>query len=74
MYGKKFPHGFSHFLGIDVHDVGDYRMPLAENHVLTVEPGIYLPDEGIGIRLEDNVRITKTGLEILSKKIPLSLV
>jgi Xaa-Pro aminopeptidase len=68
--GDKFPHGFSHFLGIDVHDAGDYEQPLQENSVITVEPGIYLPIEGIGVRIEDDVRITKNGIEILSKNIP----
>ncbi len=65
----KIPHGVSHFLGIDPHDAGDYDLPLTENTILTVEPGIYLPDEGIGVRIEDVVRITKTGIEIMSKDI-----
>lgn len=69
----KYPHGFSHFLGLDVHDAGDYESPLQENMVLTVEPGIYLPDEGIGIRIEDNILITKTGVLNLSSHIPRSL-
>lgn len=68
--GQPFPHGFSHFLGLDLHDAGDYNMPLAENMVLTVEPGIYLHDEGLGIRVEDNIRITKDSIEVLSKNIP----
>lgn len=68
-----YPHGISHFLGIDVHDAGDYGSPLAEGTVITVEPGIYLPEEGIGIRIEDNVRITKNGVENMSKMIPRSL-
>lgn len=68
-----FPHGFSHFLGIDVHDAGDYELPLAENMVITIEPGIYLSDEGIGIRIEDNVRITKTGIVVMSNAIPRDL-
>lgn len=70
---ERFPHGFSHYLGLDVHDAGDYSQPIPENAVLTVEPGIYLPKEGIGVRIEDNVLITKTGIKILSEQIPLDL-
>ncbi len=62
-----FPHATSHFLGIDVHDVGDYDRPLEANVVLTVEPGIYIPQEGIGVRIEDDVIITADGCENLSK-------
>lgn len=61
------PHAISHFLGLDVHDAGDYERPLEENMVLTVEPGIYLPAERIGVRIEDDVLITKTGARWLSK-------
>lgn len=69
----KYPHGFSHFLGLDVHDAGDYEQPLQAGSVLTVEPGIYLPDEKIGVRIEDNVLITKNGIENLSADIPVEL-
>jgi len=69
----KYPHGFSHFIGLDVHDPGEYEKPLKENNLLTVEPGIYLPDENIGVRVEDIVRITKNGVEIMSKNIPKAL-
>jgi Xaa-Pro aminopeptidase len=65
-----YPHGTSHFLGLDVHDVGDYTVPLEPGMVLTVEPGIYLREEGIGIRIEDDILITDTGCEVLSKDIP----
>lgn len=61
-----FPHATSHFLGIDVHDVGDYELPLEKGVVLTVEPGIYVPEEGIGIRIEDDVLITEDGNKNLS--------
>ena len=61
-----FPHATSHFLGIDVHDVGDYDLPLESGVVLTVEPGIYVPEEGIGVRIEDDVLITETGNQNLS--------
>jgi Xaa-Pro aminopeptidase len=63
-------HGFGHFLGMDVHDVGDYKKPLEPGCVITAEPGIYLPDVGIGIRIEDDVLVTKTGCKVLSSMIP----
>lgn len=68
--GKFYPHSTSHFLGLDVHDVGDYQRPLEPGMVLTVEPGIYIKAENIGIRLEDDVVITKKGNEILSDALP----
>lgn len=63
---KYFPHATSHHLGIDVHDVSDYEHPLEPGAVVTVEPGIYIPAEGIGIRIEDDVLITGNGIEVLS--------
>jgi len=71
---KYFPHLCSHFLGLDVHDSADYELPLKPNMVLTVEPGIYIPEESIGIRIEDNVRITETGIEVLSSAIDATFV
>lgn len=65
-----YPHSSSHFLGLDVHDVGDYHRPLEAGMVLTVEPGIYIPDEKIGVRIEDNIVITDKGNRILSKNLP----
>lgn len=65
-----YPHATSHFLGLDVHDVGDYRAPLKSGMVLTVEPGLYLSNENIGVRIEDNVVITEDGFSILSKSLP----
>ena len=49
-----------------MHDLADYSVPLAENMVITVEPGIYIKEEGIGIRIEDDVLITNTGNKLLS--------
>lgn len=67
---KYFVHGLSHWLGMDVHDVGDHRTALAPGMVLTVEPGIYLPQEGLGIRIEDDVLVTANGHEVLSAAAP----
>jgi Xaa-Pro aminopeptidase len=63
------PHAISHFLGLNVHDVGDYERPLEPGMVLTVEPGIYIIDEAIGVRIEDDVLITETGNRNLSNKL-----
>jgi len=65
-----FIHGTSHWLGMDVHDVGSYRTPLAPGMVLTVEPGIYLPEESLGVRIEDDVLVTAAGHEVLSAAAP----
>lgn len=66
---RKLPHGVSHHLGLDVHDLADYQAVLEENMVITVEPGIYLSDEGIGVRIEDDILITKNGSTNLSSYI-----
>lgn len=65
-YGEYFIHGTSHYIGLYVHDVGDTRAPLAPNMVLTVEPGIYIPEENIGVRIEDDVVVTEDGYRMLS--------
>ena len=70
---KYYPHLTSHFLGLDTHDAADYDMPLEPGMVLTVEPGIYIPEESIGVRIEDDVLITKTGIKILSSGLPTTL-
>ena len=67
-----YPHATSHFLGLEVHDVGDRSAEFREGMVLTVEPGIYIPEESIGVRFEDNILITSTGIENLSKELPLT--
>jgi Xaa-Pro aminopeptidase len=65
-----FIHGLSHWLGMDVHDVGPHDAPLAPGMVLTVEPGVYLAAEGLGIRIEDDVLVTASGHELLSAGAP----
>ena len=65
-----FIHGLSHWLGMDVHDVGPHDAPLLPGMVLTVEPGVYLAGEGIGIRIEDDVLVTVDGHEVLSAGAP----
>jgi Xaa-Pro aminopeptidase len=65
-----FVHGIGHYLGLDVHDVGSYEEPLQPGDVITIEPGLYLRDEAIGIRIEDNYLITVQGVECLSEAIP----
>jgi Xaa-Pro aminopeptidase len=65
-YGDYFFHGTSHHIGLHVHDVGDTSRELEPNMVLTVEPGIYLPEENIGVRIEDDVVVTETGYRMLS--------
>jgi len=67
---RYFPHATSHFLGLDTHDVGDYQKPLEPGMVLTCEPGIYIPEEGIGVRIEDDILITPKGHRNLSAACP----
>ena len=65
-------HGTSHHLGLNTHDYGLLHLPMEANMVFTVEPGIYIPDEGLGIRLEDDVVIQKSGAPLnLMSNIPI---
>jgi Xaa-Pro aminopeptidase len=67
---RYFIHGLGHWVGMDVHDVGGYATPLAPNMVFTVEPGIYIPEEKLGVRIEDDVVVTATGYALLSGGAP----
>jgi len=67
---KYFLHGIGHQLGLDVHDVSDHKKPLEVGNVITIEPGIYIKEENIGIRIEDNYIITESGAVCLSEDLP----
>ncbi len=68
--GQYFIHGLGHNIGLDVHDPGDSCKPLLPGQVVTIEPGIYIPEENLGVRIEDDVLITDSGYELLSSKLP----
>src|SRR5260370_37596665 len=68
--GKYFTHGLSHHLGLEVHDASDVNAPLEPGMVITVEPGIYIPEEKIGVRIEDVVLVTENGARVLSAALP----
>ena len=70
LYRRYFMHGTSHFLGLDVHDVGLWHQPIKEGMVFTCEPGIYIKEEKLGIRLENDILVTKKGPVDLMKNIP----
>jgi Xaa-Pro aminopeptidase len=71
LFKQYFMHGTSHYLGLDVHDVGDFDWPMKEGMVFTCEPGIYILDEELGIRLENDILVTANGPDDLMKNIPI---
>jgi Xaa-Pro aminopeptidase len=68
--GKYFTHGIGHHVGLDVHDASDPGAPLEEDMVITIEPGIYIPEENLGVRIEDVVLVTGHGSKVLSAALP----
>jgi len=68
--GKYFVHGLGHYVGLDVHDPGDPTAPLKAGTIITIEPGVYIPEENIGIRIEDIVLVTEDGAKVLSAALP----
>jgi Xaa-Pro aminopeptidase len=68
--GQYFIHGLGHDIGLDVHDPGEYCQPLQPGMVVTMEPGIYIPEENLGVRIEDDVVITADGYKLLSERLP----
>ncbi len=68
--GRYFIHGLGHHIGLNVHDAGDPDRPLEPGMVITIEPGLYLPEENLGVRIEDDVLITPSGYKLLSQRLP----
>jgi Xaa-Pro aminopeptidase len=69
-WGEYLPHGVSHHIGLEVHDPHDPALPLAEGNVITIEPGLYLPEENLGIRIEDMIVLTRDGHRNLTQALP----
>jgi Xaa-Pro aminopeptidase len=68
--GQYYIHGLGHHIGLNVHDPGEYCRPLEPGMVVTMEPGIYIPEENLGVRIEDDVLITEAGYRLLSERLP----
>jgi Xaa-Pro aminopeptidase len=68
--GQYYIHGLGHDIGLDVHDPGEYCQQLKPGMVITMEPGIYIPEENLGVRIEDDVLITPDGHKLLSERLP----
>ncbi len=69
--GQYFIHGLSHYIGLNVHDPGDYNVPLGPGMTFTIEPGIYIPEENLGVRIEDDYYVDQDGKLInLSQALP----
>jgi Xaa-Pro aminopeptidase len=68
--GRYYPHGVSHHIGLDVHDPGDRNRPLEPGMVISMEPGIYIPEENLGVRIEDDVLVTKDGYQLMTARLP----
>jgi Xaa-Pro aminopeptidase len=68
--GPYFIHGLGHHIGLNVHDPGEFCVPFQPGMVITVEPGIYIPEENLGVRIEDDVLITESGHKLLSERLP----
>ncbi len=68
--GPYFIHGLGHHIGLNVHDAGDHCVPFQTGMVVTIEPGIYIPEENLGVRIEDDVLITESGHKLLSERLP----
>jgi Xaa-Pro aminopeptidase len=68
--GRYFIHGLGHHIGLNVHDPGATPRPLEPGMIVTIEPGIYLPEENLGVRIEDIVLITETGYTLMTARLP----